>query len=167
MKKTILVSLLALMLVVNIPISSAERHSNEVTKKFTWIVGRENILFPLVGYCHTRVTEDYLISGYPAYMNSNARETWAYISWGFDEKMYVTGCSTINYYSGSKKIYSKTLDRFYNVLVSPSWVWTSYKINTKYGRGVSNGLVAKTEHSFMVLEALYPTCVVKNQLIIY
>ncbi|PKM48874.1 MAG: hypothetical protein CVV02_18395 [Firmicutes bacterium HGW-Firmicutes-7] len=167
MKRIFMISMVALMLVVNMPISSAASHSNEVSKKFTWWVGRDTIMYPLVGYCNTKITEDYTISGYPAYMNSTSRNTWAYISWDFAEQMYVTGCSTIKYYTGSTQVYTKSLTRDYNVLVSPSWKWTYYVSESDYGRTVSNGLIAKSEHSFMVVEALVPTCIVKNQLTIY
>lgn len=61
------------------------------------------------------------------------------------------------------KGYFDNYPRDYNVIVDPSWVWTYYASESDYGRNVSNGLIAKSEHTFTVLEALTPSCVVSNQ----
>lgn len=167
MKKTLLLILIICFMMSAATFSNASIHYHKEEKSFIWWVANDIYFDALSGICSSTIFEDYTLSGYPPFMESTSRSTFAMIDWHYDNNIYVLGDSKIRYYTGSTNVFDLSLYRDYDVLVSPSWVWQSYRSENDYSRGVSSGLTAKTISSFTVLEALYPSCIVNNEMTIY
>lgn len=113
--------------------------------------------------CTSNLFQNYMVMG--QYIGFHECTTFAYqVEWGYPYSQSTIAGAYRDYYKGSTYLGNTYMPYDGNVLVSPDWIWDRHSGNTDgdiLGEGYDT-YYAKSESSFICIEAINPTNLIKN-----
>ena len=139
MKKIAMITMVSVLISIIsfFPYSSAFAYGSEIMDlqeniPFTWTFIEEGIPIVMASQCSSNLFKNYMIAGnYIGFHECSQfakQDKFKNNVLGYSQYTYAGNVR--NYYKGSTKIGSTTMPRFYDVLVSPDWIWMAFQGNT-------------------------------------